>query len=65
MFHYDYMTENTCSQLISMDLDGDAVRSLPAAKARSSLTSQASTPQAAARIEQTKQLPNPAGCGPN
>lgn len=33
MFHYDYMTENTCSQLISMDLDGDAVRSLPNAAA--------------------------------
>ena len=29
MFHDDYVTENTCSQLISMDLDGDAVRNLP------------------------------------
>ncbi len=25
MFHYDYKTENTCSQLISLDLDGDVV----------------------------------------
>ncbi len=33
MFHYDYVTENTCSQLISMDLDGDVVRSLPNAAA--------------------------------
>ena len=28
MFHYDYVTENTCSQLISMDLDGDVVRNI-------------------------------------
>ena len=25
MFHYDYLTEGTCSQIISMDLDGDKV----------------------------------------
>ena len=25
MFRYDYKTENTCSQLISLDLDGDVV----------------------------------------
>ncbi len=25
MFHYDYRTKNTCSQVISMDLDGDRV----------------------------------------
>ena len=23
MFHYDYKTENTCSQIISLDLEGD------------------------------------------
>ncbi len=23
--HYDYLTENTCSQLISLDIDGDVV----------------------------------------
>ena len=28
MFHFDYVTENTCSQLISMDLDGDVVRNV-------------------------------------
>ena len=28
MFHYDYVTENTCSQLISFDLDGDVVRNV-------------------------------------
>ena len=28
MFHFDYLTENTCSQLISMDLDGDVVRNI-------------------------------------
>ena len=28
MFHYDYVTENTCSQVISMDLDGDAVHNI-------------------------------------
>ena len=28
MFHYDYVTENTCSQLISMDLDGDVVHNI-------------------------------------
>lgn len=28
MFHYDYKTENTCSQLISLDLDGDIVRNV-------------------------------------
>lgn len=25
MFHYDYKTSGTCSQLISLDLDGDKV----------------------------------------
>ena len=25
MYHYDYLTEGTCSQLISLDLDGDKV----------------------------------------
>ena len=28
MFHYDYVTESTCSQLISMDLDGDVVHNI-------------------------------------
>ena len=28
MFHYDYMTENTCSQVISLDLDGDVVHNI-------------------------------------
>ncbi len=28
MFHYDYKTENTCSQIISMDLDGDVVHNV-------------------------------------
>ena len=28
MFHYDYKTEHTCSQLISLDLDGDVVRNV-------------------------------------
>lgn len=28
MKHYDYKTENTCSQLISFDLDGDVVRNI-------------------------------------
>ena len=28
MFHYDYKTENTCSQLISLDLDGDIVHNV-------------------------------------
>lgn len=28
MFHYDYKTENTCSQLISLDIDGDVVRNI-------------------------------------
>ncbi len=28
MFHYDYKTENTCSQLISLDLDGDVVHNV-------------------------------------
>lgn len=28
MFHFDYLTENTCSQLISLDLDGDVVRNI-------------------------------------
>lgn len=28
MFHYDYKTESTCSQLISLDLDGDIVHNV-------------------------------------
>ena len=28
MFHFDYLTEGTCSQLISLDLDGDAVKNI-------------------------------------
>ncbi|MBR0112353.1 MAG: TIGR03905 family TSCPD domain-containing protein [Clostridia bacterium] len=28
MFHYDYMTRGTCSQVISLDLDGDVVRNI-------------------------------------
>ena len=28
MFHYDYKTENTCSQLISLDLDGSVVHNV-------------------------------------
>ena len=28
MFHYDYVTEKTCSQLISFDLDGDVVKNI-------------------------------------
>lgn len=28
MFHYDYKTENTCSQLISLDIEGDVVRNI-------------------------------------
>ncbi len=28
MFHFDYLTEGTCSKLISMDLDGDVVRNI-------------------------------------
>ncbi len=28
MFHFDYLTENTCSQLISMDLDGETVHNI-------------------------------------
>lgn len=28
MFHYDYKTENTCSQLISLDLDGNVVHNV-------------------------------------
>ena len=28
MFHFDYLTENTCSKIISMDLDGDVVRNI-------------------------------------
>ena len=28
MFHFDYLTEKTCSQLISLDLDGDIVRNI-------------------------------------
>lgn len=28
MFHFDYKTENTCSQLISLDLDGNVIHSV-------------------------------------
>ena len=28
MFHFDYLTESTCSKVISMDLDGDVVRNI-------------------------------------
>lgn len=28
MFHYDYKTKGTCSQLISLDLDGDKVHNV-------------------------------------
>lgn len=28
MTHHEYRTENTCSQLISFDLDGDVVRNI-------------------------------------
>ncbi len=28
MFHYDYVTKGTCSQLISLDLDGDVVHNV-------------------------------------
>lgn len=28
MYHYDYRTEYTCSQLISLDLDGDVVHNI-------------------------------------
>ncbi len=28
MFHYDYKTKNTCSQMISLDLDGDIVHNV-------------------------------------
>lgn len=28
MFHFDYLTENTCSKIISFDLDGDAVKNI-------------------------------------
>ncbi len=28
MFHFDYLTENTCSQLISFDLDGETVHNI-------------------------------------
>ena len=28
MYHYDYVTSNTCSQLISLDLDGDKVHNI-------------------------------------
>ncbi len=28
MFHFDYLTENTCSKVISMDIDGDVVRNI-------------------------------------
>ena len=28
MFHFDYLTENTCSKVISFDLEGDIVRNI-------------------------------------
>lgn len=28
MYHYDYLTEGTCSKLISMDLEGNVVRNI-------------------------------------
>lgn len=28
MYHYNYVTEHTCSQLISLDLDGDVVKNI-------------------------------------
>ena len=28
MFHFDYATEHTCSQLISMDIDGNVVKNI-------------------------------------
>lgn len=28
MFHFDYLTEKTCSKIISLDLDGDIVRNI-------------------------------------
>ena len=28
MFHYDYMTAGVCSQVISLDIDGDKVRNI-------------------------------------
>ena len=28
MFHFDYLTEGTCSQVISLDLDGDSVKNI-------------------------------------
>ena len=28
MFHYDYVTKNTCSRLISLDLEGDVVHNV-------------------------------------
>lgn len=28
MTHYDYRTENTCSRIISLDLDGDTVHNV-------------------------------------
>lgn len=28
MFHFDYITENTCSQVISLDLEGDVVHNI-------------------------------------
>ncbi len=28
MFHYDYLTKNTCSNVISLDLDGNTVHNI-------------------------------------
>ena len=28
MFHYDYMTTGVCSQVISLDIDGDRVKNI-------------------------------------
>ena len=27
-FHFDYLTENTCSKVISMDIDGDVIKNI-------------------------------------
>ena len=35
MFHYDYKTENTCSQLISLDLEENVVHNVSFGKSRS------------------------------
>ena len=42
MFHYDYKTENTCSQVISLDLDGNADQLAKAVRAAYEAERQAS-----------------------